>query len=79
MQVGSFSTSNLSYGTALQQDFVICKVELKHLMTNFLAIVHFAFFFSSAVIKTEINGTDHKSITARHFPRDNQLVEAEIL
>ena len=48
-------------------------------MTNFLAIVHFAFFFSSAVIKTEINGTDHKSITARHFPRDNQLVEAEIL
>ena len=26
---------------------------------------------------SEINPTDHKSITARHFPRDNKLVEAD--
>ena len=26
---------------------------------------------------SEFNPTDHKSITARHFPRDNTLVEAD--
>ena len=26
---------------------------------------------------SEINPTDHKSITARHFPRNNTLVEAD--
>ena len=26
---------------------------------------------------SEINPTDHKSITARHFPRDNSRVEAD--
>ena len=26
---------------------------------------------------SEINPTDHKSVTARHFPRDNTRVEAD--
>ena len=40
LQIGSFCPSNLSSGTALQQDFVICKVGWKHLMMNILAAVH---------------------------------------
>ena len=35
-------TSNLSSGTALQQDFVISKVGSKHLMMNIFAAVHSA-------------------------------------
>ena len=46
-------------------------------MTSILAAIHFAKYFSFAVIMSEIHPTDHKSITARHFPRDNKLVEAD--
>ena len=42
VQVGTFCTSNLSSGTALQQHFVIRKVGSKHLMMNIFAAVHFA-------------------------------------
>ena len=42
MQVGSFCTSNLSSGTALQQDFDILKVVSKHVIMMVLASVHFA-------------------------------------
>ena len=60
-------------------------------MMNILAAIHFAQYFSFAVIISGINPTDHKS-TAHHFPhkdfceaylesvelqRDNKLVEAE--
>ena len=38
-------------------------------MMNILAAVQIAGYFSFAVIMTEINPTDHKSITAHHFPR----------
>ena len=33
--------------------------------------------FFIAVIMSEINPTDHKSITACHFPRDNMRAEAD--
>ena len=36
VQVGLFCTSNLSSGTALQKDFVFCKVRWKHFMINIL-------------------------------------------
>ena len=42
VQVGSFCTSNLSSGTALQQDSVIRKMGWKHFMMNVLAAVRFA-------------------------------------
>ena len=43
---------------------------------------HFGFrplclIFLFAVIISEINPTDYKSITARHSPRDNKQVEAD--
>ena len=62
VQVGSFlcGTSNLSSGTALQQDFVICKVGWKHSIMDILAAVHFAWYFSFAVIVSEIHPTDHQ-------------------
>ena len=71
VQVGSFCTPNWAQSCLLaylQQDFVICKVGSKHLMMNILAALHFAFYFLFTVITSEINLTDHKSITARHFP-----------
>ena len=92
VQVESFCNPNLSSGTALQQDFVIRRVGSKHLMMNILAAVHFALYISFALITSEINPTDHKSVIARHFPdedfreadrdsveseRDNKLLEAE--
>ena len=46
-------------------------------MMNILAAVHFAKYFSFAVIMSEINPTDHKMITACHFQLDNMLVEAD--
>ena len=67
----------LSSGTALQQDFVIRNVGWKHLMINILAAVHFAQYFSFAVIMSEINPINQKGITARHFQRDNKRVEAD--
>ena len=42
VQVESFCASNLSSGTALQQDFVIRKVGRKHFMMNIMAAVNFA-------------------------------------
>ena len=42
VQLRSFYTSKLSSGTALQKDFVIRQVELKHLMMNTLAAIHSA-------------------------------------
>ena len=92
LQVGSFFTSNLSSDNALQQDFVIRKVGSKHLMMNILSAVHSVSYFSFAVTMSEINPTDHKSISAPLFPnegfreavrelvgseRDNKRVEAE--
>ena len=77
VQVGSFCTSNLQSGPALQQDFVIRKVGWKHCIMNILAAVHFALYFSFAVIMSEINPTDHKSIIARHIQRNNTLVGAD--
>ena len=62
MQVGSFSNSNLPSGTALLQNYVIRKVGSKHLTMNLLAAVHFAQYFSFAVIMSEIRPTDHKSL-----------------
>ena len=70
VQVESFCTSNMSSGTALQQDFVFCKMGSKHLIMNILAAVHFASYFSFAVIMSEIN---HNSISACHFPDDGFL------
>ena len=67
----------MSSGTALLQDFVIRKVEWKHFMMNILAAVHIAWYLSFTVIRPEINPTDHKSITARHFLRDYKRVEAD--
>ena len=46
-------------------------------MVNILAAVHFAQYFSFAVIMSEINLTDPKGITARHFPRDNTRTVAD--
>ena len=46
-------------------------------MMNILAAVHCAKYFSFAVNISEINPTDHKSITAPHFPQDNNRVQAE--
>ena len=52
-------------------------------MMNILAAVHFAWYFSFAVIKSEIHPTDHKSITSRNFPdegfreADSEFVESE--
>ena len=46
-------------------------------MVNISAAVYFAQYFSFAAIMYEINPTDHKSITTRHFPRDNQRVQAD--
>ena len=59
--------ANLSSGTALQQDSVIRKVGRKHFMMNILAAVHFAYIFSFAVIMSEINPNDHKSICCSPF------------
>ena len=77
VQVGFFCTSNLSSDTALQQNFVVRKVGWKYLMMNIFASVHFAQYFSLAVIVSEIKPTDHKSITALHVPLDNKRVEAD--
>ena len=46
-------------------------------MMNIFASVHFAQYFSLAVIVSEIKPTDHKSITALHVPLDNKRVEAD--
>ena len=66
----------MSSGTALQQDYVICKVESKHLMMNILAAVHFSWYFSFAVIIWN-QSYDYKShcITAcqRHFSDEGFL------
>ena len=70
VSAGRICTSNLPSGTALQQDFEIRKVGWKHLMMNILAAVHFAWYFSFAVIMSEIHPTDHDSITARNFPEE---------
>ena len=40
-------------------------------MMNILAAVHSAQYFLSAVNMSKINPTDHKSITASHFPDEN--------
>ena len=53
---------------------------MKTLHYEHLAAVHFAKYFSFAVIMSEINPTDHKTITARHFTlveADFTLVEAD--
>ena len=76
VQVESFCNPNLSSGTALQQDFVIRRVGSNHLMMNILAAVHFALYISFAVITSEINPTDHKSVISRHFP-DEDFREAD--
>ena len=46
-------------------------------MMNILAAVQIARYFSFAVIMSEINPTNHKSLRARHFPRDNKWVETD--
>ena len=52
-------------------------------MMNILAAVHSAQYFLSAVNMSKLNPTDHKSITASHFPDENfreavrELVESE--
>ena len=45
-------------------------------MMNILAAVHFALYISFAVITSEINPTDHKSVISRHFP-DEDFREAD--
>ena len=40
-------------------------------MMNILAAVHSAQYFLSAVNMSKLNPTDHKSITASHFPDEN--------
>ena len=65
-----FCTSNLSSDKALKQDFAIAKMGSKHLMMNILnilAAVHSALYFSFAVIVSEINPSDHKSISGCLF------------
>ena len=58
VQVGSICTSNLSSGTALQQDFVIRKVgHDEHFGCRPLCLIFFI--------------CNHKSFTAHHFPRDH--------
>ena len=47
-------------------------------MMKILAPVHTAQYFLFAVIMSEISPTDHKSITVRHFLRDNKRVEADL-
>ena len=39
-------------------------------MINILTDIHFASYFSFEVIISEINPTDHTSITASHFPNE---------
>ena len=53
-------------------------------MMNILAAVHFAWYFSFAVIMSDIHPTDHKSITAHNFSEgsrfrkaDSEFVESE--
>ena len=52
-------------------------------MMTILAAVRFVLYFSFAVIMSEIHPTDHKSITAHHFPdegfreADSEFVESK--
>ena len=79
VEVGSFCTSKLS--SALQQDFrvVICNFfklqggikRLDDEPFGSCPLCQIFHYFSFAVIMSEINPTNHKSITASHFPDED--------
>ena len=49
---------------------------MKTLHDEYFGCSPLCLIFSFAVIMSEINPTDHKSTTARHFQRDNKRVES---
>ena len=83
VHVGLLCTSNQWLGTVLPQDFALGKVGSEHKMMNIVTAVPSAWYFSFAVIMSEINPTSTDYMSACLFPDEGfwiavcELVESK--
>ena len=83
VHVGLLCTSNQWLGTVLPQDFALGKVGSEHKMMNIVTAVPSAWYFSFAVIMSEINPTSTDDMSACLFPDEGfwiavcELVESK--
>ena len=85
VHVGLLCTSNQWLGTVLPQDFALGKVGSEHKMMNIVTAVPSAWYFSFAVIMSEINPTSTDDMSACLFPDEGfwiavcELVESKTI